>query len=101
LIKNFGTISRDCINNTEKEYAVKLYSVSGGVKINAMENSSTFSFGDTQFVNIDSQNKTNVMNQLFGDFDVVNQQPIASTIYDPDGVDTSMPMVQRALGLED
>ncbi|WP_156801227.1 hypothetical protein [Halobacteroides halobius] len=38
---------------------------------------------------------------LIGGFDINNQQPIASSIYDPDGLDTTMPMVMSPLGLED
>lgn len=76
--------------------------VFGGFKINAMENTSSIGIGDVFYQALDSQVKNNaVAGQTYGDFDVINIQPIGSPIYDPDGVDTTMPMVMSPLGLED
>jgi hypothetical protein len=76
--------------------------VVGGFKINAMENTSTLAIGDVFLQNMDSQVKTNLINgQTYGDFVHNYMQPISSPIYDPDGADTSMPMIMSARGLED
>lgn len=74
----------------------------GGVKINQMESSSSFAVGEVFLQNLESQIKNNlVAGQTFGDFDFNNFQPIASHVYDPDGVDTVQPISQSSLGLED
>jgi hypothetical protein len=76
----------------------------GGVKINAMENTASFNVGDIFLQGFDSINKSNLLNQVFGDFDYNVQNPVASQIYDPDGVDISeanFPTAQSNFGLED
>lgn len=76
----------------------------GGVKINAMENTATFNVGDIFLQGFDSINKTNLINQVFGDFDYIVQNPVASPVYDPDGVDineANYPTAQSIFGLED
>ena len=76
--------------------------VIGSIKINAMENTASFSVGDIFYQTMDSQVKNNIIvGQTFGDLDAYNMQPIASPIYDPDGIDTAMPMIMSPLGLED
>lgn len=74
----------------------------GGIKINQMETNAAFSVGESFYQSLESQVKNNlVAGQTFGDFDFNNFQPIASHIFDPDGVDTMMPIAQSSLGLED
>ncbi|MCI3919247.1 spore germination protein [Paenibacillus sp. TRM 82003] len=74
----------------------------GGIKINQMETNAAFSVGEAMYQNFESQVKNNLMvGQTFGDFGVYNMQPIASPLYDPDGADAVMPIVQSSLGLED
>lgn len=74
----------------------------GGFKINAMENTSSISVGDVFYQNLDSQVKNNIASgQTYGDCNFNNLQPIASPIYDPDGIDTMMPVAMSPLGLED
>lgn len=74
----------------------------GGFKINSMDNSSSLSVGDVFFQALASQSKNNMANgQTFGDCNFNNFQPIASPIYDPDGIDTMMPIAMSPLGLED
>ncbi|MCM3164983.1 spore germination protein [Metabacillus litoralis] len=74
----------------------------GGVKINQMETNAAFSVGESFYQSLESQVKNNLIaGQTFGDFDFNNFQPIASNVFDPDGVDTMMPIAQSSLGLED
>jgi|GEM_PF-5166791 len=73
----------------------------GGFKINAMENTATFSIGDVNLSNISSQSKSILFNQVFGDYDMINQQALNSAIIDPDVYDNFKPMNQNDLGLED
>jgi len=74
----------------------------GGFKINSMENTASLSVGDVFYQALDSQSKNNVVTgQVNGDCNFNNLQPIASPIYDPDGIDTMMPLAMSPLGLED
>jgi hypothetical protein len=77
----------------------------GGIKINAMENTASFNVGDIFLQGFDSINKANILaGQVFGDFDYTIFNPVASPIYDPDGVDvgeTNYPTAQSNFGLED
>ncbi|TXC85984.1 hypothetical protein FS935_18185 [Metabacillus litoralis] len=74
----------------------------GGVKINQMETNAAFAVGESLFQSLESQVKNNLIaGQTFGDFDFNNFQPVASNVFDPDGVDMLMPIAQSSLGLED
>jgi hypothetical protein len=76
----------------------------GGIKVNGMENTSSFNVGDIFLQGFDSINKTNLITQVFGDFDYIVQNPVASPVYDPDGVEISeanYPTAQSNFGLED
>jgi hypothetical protein len=74
----------------------------GGIKINAMENTSTFNIGEGFFQGLNSVVKNNVIiGEIYGDFHSNYFQPLASNIYDPDGVDTPSPFFSAAKGLED
>jgi hypothetical protein len=74
----------------------------GGVKINALENTSSFNVGDFLLQSLNSQVKNNIVNgQIYGDFDYNLLNPVASPLYDPDGTDTFMPLVMSSLGLDD
>lgn len=74
----------------------------GGFKINAMGNTASINIGESFLQALDSQVKNNLTaGQTYGDFDLINEQSIASYVFDPDAVDTTMPMVMSPLGLED
>lgn len=76
--------------------------VFGGFKINALENTASINIGENFLQALNSQVKNNlVTGQTFGDFDLINEQSIASPIYDPDVQDAIMPMIMSPLGLED
>ncbi|MFZ5986628.1 MAG: spore germination protein [Bacillota bacterium] len=74
----------------------------GGFKINAMENTSSIAIGEVFYQALDSQEKLNIIaGQTYGDYDINNIQPINSPIFDPDGIDTMVPVTMSPLGLED
>jgi hypothetical protein len=74
----------------------------GGIKVTAMENTASFNFGENFLQSFDSQVKNNFINgNTFGDMTLMNLTSIASPVYDPDGVDTVMPVNMSPLGLED
>ncbi|RSK27535.1 hypothetical protein EJF36_11965 [Bacillus sp. HMF5848] len=74
----------------------------GGIKINQMETNAAFAVGESLFQSFESQVKNNLITgQTFGDFHANNFQPIASPVYDPDGVDNVFPVTESTLGLED
>lgn len=74
----------------------------GGVKINTMANTSSFGIGHVFYQAVDSQSKNNMIaGQIFGDMNLNNVFPTGSTVFDPDGVDTMMPMNMSPAGLED
>ncbi|MFZ5986624.1 MAG: hypothetical protein ACOYWZ_05795 [Bacillota bacterium] len=76
--------------------------VFGGFKVNAMENTSSINVGETFLQALDSIVKNNLIaGQTYGDFDLINEQSIASPIYDSDLQDTVKPMIMSPLGLED
>jgi hypothetical protein len=74
----------------------------GGIKINAQENTASFSIGETFYQALNSVVKNNVIvGEIYGDFHSNIYQPIASNIFDPDGADTVSPFYSAAAGLED
>ncbi|WP_456275196.1 spore germination protein [Bacillus sp. AK128] len=74
----------------------------GGIKVNQMETNAAFSVGESFYQSLESQVKNNLIaGQTFGDFVFNNFNPIASPVYDPDGMDSFMPIAQSSLGLED
>jgi hypothetical protein len=77
----------------------------GGIKVNTLENTSSLNIGEITLTGLDSINKSNILaGQVFGDFDYSIFNPIASPLYDPDGVEiveNNAPGAQPSVGLED
>jgi hypothetical protein len=74
----------------------------GGIKIIAQENTASFNVGQAFLQSLNSVVKNNVIvGEIYGDFHTNTFQPIASNVFDPDGLDTVSPFYSFARGLED
>ncbi|UFU00552.1 spore germination protein [Radiobacillus kanasensis] len=74
----------------------------GGIKVNALENTASIGIGENQYMSLNSQVKNNLnAGEVYGDFDYNYFQIIGSSVFDPDGADTVMPVNTPSLGLED
>ncbi|MFZ3579864.1 hypothetical protein [Virgibacillus sp. DJP39] len=75
----------------------------GGIKINALDNTSINAIGENSFQALNSVTKNNIMSgSLYGDFNFNNLQPFGSVIIDPERIDTVVPAVTTTgIGIED